>query len=128
MDDLGIATEVRKFDTYYCPHCSSWVSKSSYYRHFREFFDKSSRCWKKQREEGFEEFDFDQEDVGENLWTALGSDTVDSNDGFIDHMSQSDDDQADITFDDEPNTAFVYVSYVYSNVCYHLYLCTIIAM
>ena len=91
------------------------------------FFDKSSRCWKK-REEGFEEFDFDQEDVGENLWTALGSDTVDSNDGFIDHMSQSDDDQADITFDDEPNTAFVYVSYVYSNMCYHLYLCTIIAM
>jgi len=36
----------RKFNTVYCPHCKKEVSKSTWYVHYNNFYDKSAKSWK----------------------------------------------------------------------------------
>ena len=35
----------RKFSKPLCPHCGVYVSKSTFYRHYRDFYDKSTGSW-----------------------------------------------------------------------------------
>ena len=35
----------RKRPTIYCEHCSSFVPKSTYYRHWTDYFDEVTRTW-----------------------------------------------------------------------------------
>lgn len=58
MDDLCL-TKVRKFDAIYCPHCKKKVSKSTYYKHYSRFFDKTSKSWQQASCEVLKEADFD---------------------------------------------------------------------
>ena len=30
----------------YCPHCKDYLSKSAYYRHRRQFFDRTKKEWR----------------------------------------------------------------------------------
>ena len=38
-------TTSRKFSNLYCPHCRKEVSKSTWYVHYNDFYDKSTRSW-----------------------------------------------------------------------------------
>ena len=38
-------TTLRKFSNLYCPHCKKEVSKSTWYVHYNNFYDKSTRSW-----------------------------------------------------------------------------------
>ena len=68
MDDIGSPSKARKFDDKFCPHCKTMVSKSTYYRHFLEFFDEKSRSWRTEAIKSplslplFEEFKFEGEE------------------------------------------------------------------
>ena len=39
--------KARKYEAIFCPHCDRNVSKSTWYAHHRDFFDKASGIWKK---------------------------------------------------------------------------------
>ena len=39
------ADKKHKFLKELCPHCDTYVSKSTWYRHYSEFYDKSSDTW-----------------------------------------------------------------------------------
>lgn len=37
--------EKRKYSKIHCPHCNKEVSKSSWYNHYNQYYDKSSCTW-----------------------------------------------------------------------------------
>lgn len=54
--------KTRKYEAIFCPHCDRNVSKSTWYAHHRDFFDKASGVWKKVTIQRRRNFSFAEEE------------------------------------------------------------------
>ena len=48
--DDGRQTRRRKWRNLFCPHCDQLVSKTTFYRHKRSYYNHSTKQWKTDRE------------------------------------------------------------------------------
>lgn len=75
----------------FCPHCNTLISKSTWYRHYSQYYDSSNDTWKSKNAERLEaDFDFgsDSSDLEENdnALVSVANDLADSDLDFEDTM------------------------------------------
>ena len=52
------AEKKRRLTKTLCPHCDTYVSKSTWYRHYREFYNTSTDSWVHAHQASVAQFDF----------------------------------------------------------------------
>lgn len=53
-------TKRRKYALWHCPHCRKNVSKSTWYRHYAEFYNAETESWKEEDINPDSDFNFSE--------------------------------------------------------------------
>ena len=75
----NISPSVRKFSLIYCPHCCKEVPKSTYYVHYKRFYDKHRKSWQLESKQAPSkpvrepDFDFQTVESEDNIGTTCES-------------------------------------------------------
>ncbi len=75
--------KIKYSKNYYCPHCKKEVSKSTWYRHYANFFDSTTESWEKSKPSESADFNFSTD----------SSDEEGTHDPEVSHFFNDDDNQ-----------------------------------
>ena len=95
----------RKFSTSYCPHCKRSVSKSTWYRHYAEFYNVASGLWEDSKPGG-SDFNFSSSGSSGDEDTCVPMDQFPFADEEEDDYSDDEDTAA--------NVSEIYTTYIYT--------------